>query len=115
MSTSPSRSEEGRPARGLLRSWTGRLLPLFLNTVYLGTIEGQAVNGLAGGARVFFGREFAALSWDQYLALLGCFAAPDASNPIVNPGESARQVEALKARLSSLGIEPDAPPEEASP
>ncbi|HEU5180520.1 MAG TPA: transglycosylase domain-containing protein [Candidatus Polarisedimenticolia bacterium] len=90
-------------------------LTLFLNTVYLGTLDGRAVNGLADGAQVFFGRPFAELSWDEYLALLACFSAPDAFNPRVNPMENARQVEAMKHRLAGLGIVADVPAIKRSP
>ncbi len=84
-------------------------LTLFINTVYLGTLDGRAVNGLADGAQVFFGRPFAQLSWDEYLALLASFSAPDAVNPRVNPKENVRQVEALKRQLSQRGIGPEGP------
>lgn len=79
-------------------------LKLFVNVVYLGTLEGQSVNGLAAGARVFFHRDFRELTWDEYLSLLACFSAPDSLNPRVDAPGNARRVAEIKEMLAQRGI-----------
>lgn len=75
-------------------------LTLFINTVYLGTVDGHSVEGLADGARTFFHKPFRALSLDEYLALL-VFDAPNRLNPRADPKASADYVRALKGILET--------------
>jgi membrane carboxypeptidase/penicillin-binding protein len=73
-------------------------LTLFINTVYLGTVDGRPVEGLAEGARVFFKKPFRDLTFNEYLALL-VFDAPNRLNPHADPAASADHVRELKRRL----------------
>jgi membrane carboxypeptidase/penicillin-binding protein len=73
-------------------------LTLFINTVYLGTVDGHSVEGLADGARTFFHKAFRDLTEDEYLALL-VFDAPNRLNPRADAKASADYVRALKGIL----------------
>jgi membrane peptidoglycan carboxypeptidase len=74
-------------------------LTLFINTAYLGTVDGTEVNGFEEGAQVFFGKPFAELTNDEYLALL-VFDAPNHLNPRRAEANArhVRQVKELLAR-----------------
>lgn len=52
-------------------------LLLFLNISYLGDDDGQAVYGFANAARVYFGKDFAKLSDDEFLSLLAMLISPN--------------------------------------
>ena len=54
------------------------LLTLFLNRVYLGTVEDRAVHGFDEAARVYFGRSATELDRAQWLSLVAMCVGPDA-------------------------------------
>lgn len=74
-------------------------LRLFINTIWLGSVAGRPVEGFADGAREFYGKEFAALTFDEYLSLL-MFDRPAELNVHVNPQGNARRVRQIKRLLA---------------
>jgi membrane carboxypeptidase/penicillin-binding protein len=66
-------------------------LRLFVNTIWLGEVEGRPVVGFAEGARAFYGKAFAELTFDEYLSLL-MFDRPAELNVHVNPAGNRRRV-----------------------
>jgi membrane carboxypeptidase/penicillin-binding protein len=87
-------------------------LRLFINTIWLGSVDGHPVEGFADGARAFYGKEFAELTFDEYLSLL-MFDRPAELNVHVNPQGNARRVRQIKRLLAGgcrrpglLGIAP---------
>jgi membrane carboxypeptidase/penicillin-binding protein len=74
-------------------------LRLFINTIWLGSIDGRPIEGFAGGARVFYGKGFADLTFDEYLSLL-VFDRPAELNVRANPEGNARRVRQIKRLLA---------------
>jgi membrane carboxypeptidase/penicillin-binding protein len=74
-------------------------LRLFINTVWLGTADGRDVEGFAEGARAFYGKGFADLSFDEYLSLL-VFDRPAQLNIRASPEGNARRVRQIKRLLA---------------
>jgi membrane carboxypeptidase/penicillin-binding protein PbpC len=56
-------------------------LLLFLNIAYLGHKDGKTVHGYANGARTYFGKEFAALTDEEFLSLVAMLIGPNAFKP----------------------------------
>lgn len=74
-------------------------LQLFINTIWLGSVDGRSIEGFAEGARAFYGKEFAALTFDEYLSFL-MFDQPAKLNVHVNPEGNARRVRQIKRLLA---------------
>ena len=74
-------------------------LRLFINTIWLGSVDGRPVEGFADGARAFHGKEFADLTFDEYLSLL-MFDRPVELNVHTNPEGNARRVRQIKRLLA---------------
>ena len=88
-------------------------LRLFINTIWLGSVDGRPIEGFAEGARAFYGKEFAELTFDEYLSLL-MFDRPAELNVHVNPQGNARRVRQIQRLLAGrcrrpglLGIAPN--------
>lgn len=95
-------------------------LRLFINRIWLGSVDGRPVEGFAEGARAFYGKEFAELTFDEYLSLL-MFDRPAELNVNVNPQGNARRVRQIKRLLAGacrrsglLGTAPNCWTEEAT-
>jgi membrane carboxypeptidase/penicillin-binding protein PbpC len=56
-------------------------LLLFLNIVYLGHKDGKAVHGFENAARTYFGKEFTALTDEEFLSLTAMFIGPNTFKP----------------------------------
>ncbi|MBZ5552746.1 MAG: transglycosylase domain-containing protein [Acidobacteriia bacterium] len=74
-------------------------LKLFINTVYMGTLAGKPVNGLSDAARVYFGKDFGALTEDQYIALVAMIVGPDGYSVVRFPARNAERVRRIKKLL----------------
>lgn len=74
-------------------------LNLFINTVYMGTLAGRPVNGFSDAAHVYFGKDFDALTEDQYLALVAMIVRPDGYNVARFPARNAERVRRIKKLL----------------
>lgn len=66
-------------------------LDLFLGSVYLGHVDGQAVRGFRQGAAVHFGKSLDELAETEYLALLASLAAPNRIGPHADAEANAEQ------------------------
>lgn len=76
-------------------------LALFLNSVYMGTTaDGTEVHGLGDAARVYFGKDFPALSRDEFMALVAMIVAPNAYSVARQPSENAERVRRIKKLLA---------------
>jgi len=71
-------------------------LLLFLNICYLGHGNDQPVNGLANGARVYFNKDFSAISEDEFLSLIAMLSGPNN----LKPGSSANEEKVQQIKLS---------------
>ncbi len=80
-------------------------LTLFINTVWLGTVDGKDVMSLAAGARAFYGKRFHDLSEDEDPSLLVC-DRPGALNPHADPRGNARRVLQIKRLLAGQSRRP---------
>ncbi|MBZ5536600.1 MAG: transglycosylase domain-containing protein [Acidobacteriia bacterium] len=74
-------------------------LGLFINTVYMGTLTGKPVNGFSEAARVYFGKDFTALTEDQYIALVAMVVGPDGYSVVRFPARNAERVRRIRKLL----------------
>lgn len=56
-------------------------LELMLNMAYLGNSHGVAIRGFSNAARTYFGKEFGALTEDEFKALVAMLVAPNHFTP----------------------------------
>jgi membrane peptidoglycan carboxypeptidase len=75
-------------------------LRLFLNEAYLGTVDGQSVNGFDRGARTYFDKPFAELTEDEYMALVAMLIAPNERNVIHQPLLNAERVKRIERLIA---------------
>lgn len=75
-------------------------LRLFINTVYLGTRNGREIRGFADGAQHYFGKDFRALSDQEYLSLVAVISAPSKYAPDKHMAANRERVERLQRFLA---------------
>ena len=76
-------------------------LQVFLNRVYLGTRpDGSEVHGFPGAARTYFGKEVAALSRDEWIALVAMVIGPDQYSVATAPEANADRAGRIRKLLS---------------
>ena len=75
-------------------------LDLFVNSAYLGTVDGREIRGFADGAETFFGRPFEELSRVEFISLVAVLPAPNALNPIAHPDANALRTRRIERMLS---------------
>ncbi|MFP3943673.1 MAG: transglycosylase domain-containing protein [Alphaproteobacteria bacterium] len=71
-------------------------LELFLNTTYLGSVEGRDIRGFAGAAQAYFAKFFSELSDEEFLALAAMLPAPNRFHPVRNGNLHARQMDRIR-------------------
>jgi penicillin-binding protein 1B len=91
------------------------ILELYLNSVYLGQVNGRSVGGVAAGARQFFDKSLAALSLDEAASLAAIIPAPVKFSPVKNPELTRQRRERVLDRMADLGYVARADAEAARP
>jgi membrane carboxypeptidase/penicillin-binding protein len=76
-------------------------LRLFVNLAYMGTRNGHSVIGLSQAAREYFGKNFQALTDEEYLALIATIVAPEKYSPASHLAENEYRV--MRIRLVLAG------------
>lgn len=74
-------------------------LDIFINTVYLGTLQNKEVIGFQEGAKTYFNKEFKELSFDEYLSLLAMVIAPNDISISKKPEKNKERVKRIKLLL----------------
>jgi len=74
-------------------------LRIFVNTVYMGSPNGEDLHGFSDAARIYYGKDFKAISSDEYLALVAMIIGPDGFNVIKHPEKNAERVKRIKHLL----------------
>jgi membrane carboxypeptidase/penicillin-binding protein len=75
-------------------------LELFINRVYLGSMDGVPVHGLARAAEVYYGKPFAKLGETEYLSLVALINSPDGFHLRRRPAANAERVRRIQKLLS---------------
>ncbi|QDP01302.1 biosynthetic peptidoglycan transglycosylase [Thalassotalea sp. PS06] len=75
-------------------------LNIFLNTAYLGHVNGKPVYGFEHAANAYFDSSFAELSEQQYLSLVAMLVAPNGFNIKTNPEQNEQRVKRIERLLS---------------
>ena len=73
-------------------------LLLFLNICYLGNENGLEIHGYANAAKIYFGKEFSAITEDEFLSLVAMHIGPNAFKP--GTSANAERVKRIKMYLS---------------
>jgi penicillin-binding protein 1B len=91
------------------------ILELYLNSVYLGQVNGRSVGGVAAGARQFFDKSLAELSLDEAASLAAIIPAPVKFSPVKDPELTRQRRERVLDRMADLGYVARADAEAARP
>jgi membrane carboxypeptidase/penicillin-binding protein len=75
-------------------------LELFLNSVYMGSPNGNEVYGLSKASNVFYGKSFKQLSDDEYLSLIAMLVGPNQFSILEAPKKNKKRVARIKAVLT---------------
>ena len=75
-------------------------LKLFINRVYLGSMDGVPVYGLARAAEVYYGKPFAKLEEAEYLSLVAVINSPDGFHLRRRPAANGERVRRIQKLLS---------------
>lgn len=75
-------------------------LTLFLNTAYLGQVDGRPVRGFQEAAEQYYGLDFEELTLDQFLSLVAMLPAPGKLDPIDNAVANRERVRRIHALLA---------------
>ena len=76
------------------------ILKLFINEVYLGQNDGQAIKGFESASSSYFNKSFKDLTWDEYLSLAAMIRAPLTYHCIKNKEINLDRVLKIKRMLS---------------
>src|SRR4029077_12277900 len=74
-------------------------LELFLNLAYFGVHDGREVIGFPAAARAYFGKEFSALTKDQFTSLVAMLIGPDQFNVAAHPDRNRERVDRIDRML----------------
>lgn len=78
-------------------------LRLFINEIYLGSIEDEEIRGFETAARVYYAKPFSELSEDEYIGLVAMIVAPNTYHPVRNPDMHGERVRRIKRLISGEG------------
>jgi len=79
------------------------ILELYLNQVYLGSVGGAGVSGVAKAASTYFGTSASRLSLGQAATLAGIISAPNRYSPARHPERAAKRRDLVLGRMVDLG------------
>ncbi len=79
-----------------------RILEAYLNEIYLGQRNGFAIMGVGEAARVWFGKDVAALTVAECALLAGAIHAPNRTVPWRHPEEATRRRDQVLDRMARL-------------
>lgn len=80
-----------------------RQLILFVNTAYLGSVNGWPVHGFDQAAQMYFSRDLVELSENEFLSLVAMLDAPSTYNLAAHPDANAQRVTQIRASLGKRG------------
>ena len=92
-----------------------QILELYLNSVYMGQVNGRSVGGVAAGARSFFDKELKSLTLDEAAMLAAVIPAPVTFSPLKNPELTRKRRERVLDRMAELGYVPATDADAAKP
>ena len=75
-------------------------LRLFINSCYLGSKDGQAVEGFGDAAQAYYGKPLEELGEDEYISLVAMLIAPGTFNVDRHPDWNAERVARIKQLVS---------------
>lgn len=75
-------------------------LARYTATVYMGTNQGEQVNGLAQAARSYLGKPLEETTEPEFIRLVAMIKAPNQFHPVKNPAALAARVARIEALLS---------------
>lgn len=79
------------------------ILEAYLNSVYLGHVDGQALHGFGAAARAFFDRRAVELSLAEAATLAGVIRSPNRLSPLRHPEAARERRDVVLGRLEELG------------
>lgn len=71
-------------------------LEIFLNSAYMGSIDGKEIVGFYYAAKHYYNTDLALLTDDQFLSLIAMLIGPDQFNILQNPMNNQKRVEKIK-------------------
>jgi len=74
-------------------------LLLFINSVYMGTIDDKPVQGFHNAAQIYFDKPFSDLSKDEYIKIVAMIIGPNEYNPVKNKNKLNERVLKIKKLL----------------
>tara|TARA_R110002124_G_scaffold234886_1_gene400208 strand:- start:6674 stop:6997 length:324 start_codon:yes stop_codon:yes gene_type:complete len=75
-------------------------LEIFINSAYMGSVEGEEIYGFSQPSKVCFDKEFSQLSDDEYLSLVAMLIGPSQFNVITESQANSDRVERIKSVIS---------------
>lgn len=75
-------------------------LEIFLNSVYMGSVEDKPIYGFNDASRNYFKKDFSTLSDDEYLSLVAMLIAPNTYHVINDAEKNRDRVSRLKKVIS---------------
>jgi membrane carboxypeptidase/penicillin-binding protein len=78
-------------------------LRLFINEVYMGSIDGEELRGFAPAAQAYYEKPFSEITEDEFIGLVAMIIGANAYNPITHPEMHAERVRRIKRLISGEG------------
>lgn len=75
-------------------------LEIFINSVYMGEVDGHDIYGLASSAQAYYKKEINQLTKDEYLSLIAMLIGPDQYSILTAPEKNRERVSRIKAVIS---------------
>jgi membrane carboxypeptidase/penicillin-binding protein len=75
-------------------------LEIFLNSVYMGSLNGVEIYGLSKASQVYYRKSFKQLSDDEYLSLIAMLIGPNQFSILKEPKKNKERVSRIKAVLT---------------